>query len=62
MLAILENSPETAARLNSARSGAGALVVAGIVASLMASALCLLAGVVLLGPLHLVSALAPERR
>jgi hypothetical protein len=61
MLAILENAPDTAPELNSARVGSRTRVLAGVVASLLGSVLCLLAGLLLLGPLHLVSALVPER-
>jgi hypothetical protein len=57
VLAILENSPHTAAELNSALEGSRAAITARIGLTLLASAACLSIGIVLLGPLHLVTLL-----
>lgn len=54
LLAILENSPPGDAPLQRASEGSRTRIVAGVVVSLLAGAACLLAGTLLLGPLHLV--------
>lgn len=57
LLAILENSPPSDRPLNSARTGSGPGIGVRMALTLLASSACLLAGIVLLGPLHLVSRL-----
>jgi hypothetical protein len=55
LLAILENSVPAERRLNTGSEGTPLGVIAGLVVSLVASGLCLVAGIVLFGPVHLVS-------
>ena len=55
LLAILENSPPTAAELTAATAGSRMALVLRMAASMLASAGCLLVGIVLLGPLQLAS-------
>ncbi|HEV8150637.1 MAG TPA: hypothetical protein VGP61_10680 [Gemmatimonadales bacterium] len=62
LLAILENSPPSAARLNSAMLGRRPAIGAGMAATMLASAVCLVAGIMLLGPLHLLSLLTSRPR
>ncbi len=57
LLAILENAPPTAEPLNAARRGPVLGAGLGIAAALASSAGALLLGLVLLGPLHLLSPL-----
>jgi hypothetical protein len=58
LCAVLENSPETHAWFNSADAENSARVIGRLVLAGLASGLALLAGLVLLGPLHLVARLA----
>ena len=62
LLAILENSPPSDRPLNSAQTGSGPGIVARMALTLLASSACLVAGIVLLGPLHLVSLLLGRSR
>ena len=57
LLAILENSPPSDGPLNAAREGSRAGILVGMVLTLLAGGLALLAGILLLGPLHLGSRL-----
>ena len=57
LLAILENSPPSDAPLNAATEGSRARIILGVSLTLLAGSACLLAGIVFLGPLHLVSAM-----
>lgn len=62
VLAILENSPSAHEWLNSARTGSVPGLMAGMALSLFASGLCLLAGILLFGPLHVASLSAGRPR
>jgi hypothetical protein len=62
VLAILENSPPTHGFLNSAKTGTGAGIALGMLVTLLGSGLCMAAGVVLLGPLHLATLMASRAR
>lgn len=62
LLAILENSPPTDQPLNSAREGSAVAVAGGMAVALLGSGVCLVLGVVLLGPLHLVALLRSRPR
>lgn len=63
LFAILENSPTTAHLLNTGDVGSFAGVSLRMVATMTASVLCTLAGLVVLGPVHALSAaLAPSPR
>lgn len=62
LLAILENSPPSAGPLNQSREGSTPGVVAGMAVTLLASGACTLAGIVLLGPVHLVTLLLRPTR
>jgi hypothetical protein len=53
-LAILENCPETQARLNRAATGSRARVLTGLAGTTLASALALGFGVLIFGPIQLV--------
>ena len=55
LLAILENSESTGHALNSGAEGTLLSVGLRLVATLAASGLCLAAGVIVFGPLHVVS-------
>ena len=57
LLAILENSPPSDRPLNAAREGSRPAIVAGMLLTLLLGGVCLLAGVLLLGPLHLAGKL-----
>lgn len=57
LLAILENSPPSAGRLNSARQGSFVGLCVRVAGALSLGGLSFVAGVVLLGPLHLASVL-----
>jgi len=57
LCAVLENSPETHAWFNSADTANSARVFGRIIYAGLASGLALLAGLVLLGPLHLAARL-----
>ncbi len=57
LLAILENSPPTDRPLNAAREGSRPAIMTGMLLNLLAGGVCLLAGIVLLGPLHLTTKL-----
>ena len=57
LLAILENSPPSAAPLSAATEGSRARIMLGVSLTLLAGGACLLAGIVFLGPLHVVSAM-----
>ena len=61
-LAVLENSPPTHLRLNSAREGSQGVLALGIVGRGLGFSLILLIGLLVFGPLHLVSALIPDQR
>lgn len=61
-LAVLENSPPTHLRLNSAREGSPAVLALGILGRGLGFSLTLLIGLLVFGPLHLVSALIPDQR
>lgn len=58
LYAILENSPETHAWFNAASVGGPVALLGGLVLSGFASGMLLLAGIVCLGPLHLVASLS----
>jgi len=62
VLAILENSPPSHLPLNSAVTGSAPAIALGMLMTLAGSGLCLAAGLLLLGPLHLVSTLAGRAR
>jgi hypothetical protein len=55
LLAILENSPPTARTLNTGDEGTAVAVVARLAATLVVSGVCALIGVLVLGPVHVVS-------
>jgi hypothetical protein len=61
LLAILENSPPSDVPLNSAVEGSRPAIMAGMALTLLTGGVCLLAGILLLGPLHLVSVLGGKR-
>jgi len=61
LLAILENTPPSAVLLTSAdRRGTGARVL-GLAGGLLASGACLLLGILILGPVHLLGSLGGSR-
>ena len=55
LLAILENSAPTERRFNSGTEGSLPGLVIRLAATLVASGLCLVAGVIAFGPVHIVS-------
>ena len=61
-LAVLENSPPTHLRLNSAREGNPAVLALGILGRGLEFSITLLIGLVCFAPVHLVSALSPDQR
>jgi hypothetical protein len=61
-LAVLENSPPTHLRLNSAREGSAAVLALGVLGRGLGFSFALLMGVLMFGPLHLVSALFADQR
>jgi hypothetical protein len=60
LLAILENSPPTHVQLNEGETGSPGRLVAALAAHGLLFAGCLLAGVLVLGPVHLATALLPN--
>ena len=61
LLAILENSPGSAANLGAAREGSWLGSAARMGLTLLSGGGCLIAGMILLGPLHLLGRLAPRK-
>jgi hypothetical protein len=61
MLAILENSPEAHAALNSGVEGSFPVVAGRLVLTGVAGIACLLAGVLRFSPVHLTGGALPER-
>ena len=61
-LAVLENSPPSHLRLNSAREGSLAVLALGVVGRGLGFSLTLLFGFLVFAPLHLISALMPDRK
>lgn len=61
LLAILENTPPSAGRLTTPREGNALPIGAAMAGMLLASLACLLVGVILLGPVHLLSLPAVRR-
>ncbi|HEU5154034.1 MAG TPA: hypothetical protein VFU03_04855 [Gemmatimonadales bacterium] len=61
-LAVLENSPPTHLRLNSAREGSPAVLALGVLGRALGFSLTLFIGLLMFGPLHLVAALIPDQR
>lgn len=60
-LAVLENSPPTHLRLNSAREGSPAVLILGVIGRGLGFSLSLLLGLLLFAPLHMFSTLLPDR-
>ena len=56
MVAILENSPDSHLELNDAATGSPAAIMARAGGTLLASAACLLVGLIVFGPIHLLVA------
>jgi hypothetical protein len=61
-LAVLENSPPTHLRLNSAREGSPAALILGVLGRGLGFSLSLLLGLLLFAPLHIFSALIPVQQ
>ncbi len=61
LFAVLENSPETQAWFNSAAEGGPVTLIGGLAVSGLASAFLLVAGIVCIGPLHLLAGASDGR-
>jgi hypothetical protein len=55
LFAVLENSPETQAWFNTAAEGAPVTLLGGLMVSGIVSAVLLVAGIICIGPLHLMA-------
>ena len=63
LVAIMENSPSTSAQFNTADEGSLLVVGARMTGAMVVSVLCTAAGIAVIGPVHVASALlAPVRR
>ncbi len=62
LVAILENSPSSASYMNSGDEGSFVAVGLRMIVSTATSVLCAMAGVVIFGPAHVVSAILPPAR